>query len=550
MRILFSVCATGMMFTASSVAQQPVITGLLNNYSFVQPGLPNYGIAQGSIFDIFGTNLADGYTPLQSVPLTTTLLGVSANVMVNGVTVPLILYYVQPGQAAAILPSRTPAGNGEITVTNKGQTSAPFPIQVVPSAFGILTLNGAGYATAAVFDSTYKLLDFTSAINSGEFITIWGTGLGPVTGDEAQLQTPQDLANIPIEVDIGGVPATVTYHGRSIYPGLDQINAIVPAGLHDCFVSLVVRTGNVVSNFASIPVAATGRTCSDPIFGVSAAQIQTLSNIGFFVRGTIAMNKDVTTTPGLTPSAPPIVTTTESASALFIDVPGAFKFTGSLFAGLGASLGSCAVYGINASGAILGPNFTLGTSLDAGSALNVTGPNGSALLTVPNPSIVYWYSKVFTTGFIPNTGGTFTFDHMPNDPESADIKAPIGAKITIPAPLVWTNQGSITSVNRSQGPTVTWTGGDPGTYVSIAGSSVASSGSPVGSYFNCSAPVSAGTFTIPAAVLLSLPPSSIVSASSFLRVGNTTNARNFTVSGVDIGIISGGWSFTTNLTYQ
>src|ERR1035438_6606257 len=92
MRILFSVCATGMMFAASSVAQQPVITGLLNNYSFVQPGLPNYGIAQGSIFDIFGTNLAGGYTPLQSVPLTTTLLGVSANVMVNGVTFPLILY--------------------------------------------------------------------------------------------------------------------------------------------------------------------------------------------------------------------------------------------------------------------------------------------------------------------------------------------------------------------------------------------------------------------------------------------------------------------------
>jgi hypothetical protein len=41
-----------------------------------------------------------------------------------------------------------------------------------------------------------------------------------------------------------------------------------------------------------------------------------------------------------------------------------------------------------------------------------------------------------------------------------------------------------------------------------------------------------------------------VSASSFLRVGNTTNAQNFTVSGVDIGIISGGLSFTTNLTYQ
>ena len=118
---IFSVGAMGVMFATRSVAQQPVITGLLNNYSFVRPGLPNYGIAQGSIFDIFGMNLAGGRAPLQSVPLPVTLLGVSANVTVGNVTVPLILYFVQPSQIAAILPSRTPAGNGQITVNNNGQ---------------------------------------------------------------------------------------------------------------------------------------------------------------------------------------------------------------------------------------------------------------------------------------------------------------------------------------------------------------------------------------------------------------------------------------------
>lgn len=438
MRILFSLSAAALMFATNAVAQQPVIGGLLNNYSFVQPGLPNYGIAQGSIFDIFGTNLGDGSAPLQSVPLSTTLTGVSASVTVNGMTVPLILYFVQPSQVAAILPSITPFGNGQITLTNKGQTSAPFPIEVVPSAFGILTPNGAGYGMAALFDSTYKLLDFTNAVNPGEYVTIWGTGLGPVNGDESELQTPRDLTNIPIEVDIGGVPAIVAYHGRSAYPGLDQINVIVPAGLPGCFVSVVVRTGDVVSNYATIPVAASGRTCSDPIFGLSVAQIQTLSNSGFFVRGTITINKDVNTIPGLTATAPPVVTTTDAASVLFISVPSDFRFSASLFAGLGASLGSCMVYGINSAGSILGPDFGRGTSLDAGSALNVTGPNGSALMTVADPAKIYLYTKVFNTGFIPNAGGTFIFNHIPNDPESADIKNPIGAKITIPAPLVWT----------------------------------------------------------------------------------------------------------------
>ncbi len=537
------------MFAASSLAQQPVIAGLLNNYSFVQPGLPNYGIAQGSIFDIFGTNLSAIPTPLQSVPLTTTLAGVSASVTVNGSTVPLILYYALPGQVAAILPSRTPVGNGEITITNKSQTSASFPIQVVPSAFGILTVNGTGYGAAAAFDSTFTPLDFTNAANPGDIITVWGTGLGPVTGDETQIQTPQDLTNIPIELDLGGVPASVQYHGRSIYPGLDQINAIVPAGLHDCFVSAVIRTGQVVSNFATIPVVASGRTCSDPIFGVSAAQIQTLTGIGFFVRGTISMNKDVTTIPGVAGAAP-TQTTTDSASVLFIDVPGDLKYIGNLFAGLGASLGSCLVYGINSSGAIIGPDFTLGTTLDAGSALNVTGPSGSALMTAADPSRAYLYTKVFNPGFIPDSGGTFTFNHIPNDPESADIKAPIGATITIPPPLVWTNQSSFTSVIRTQGATVTWSGGDPDTYVSIIGSSMLSASPGTGAYFNCSAPITAGKFTIPPTVLMSLPPSAVVSANSFLRVGNTTNAQNFTVSGVDIGIISGGWTFTTELTYQ
>ena len=547
MKTLLVVFLTAGMCIASSAPQPPVILGLLNNYSFVQPGLPNYGIAQGSIFDIFGTNLADESGPLQSVPLKTTLSGVSASVTVAGVTVPLILYFVQPGQVAAILPSSTPPGSGNVTLTNKGQASLPFPIQVIPSAFGVLTLNGEGYGAAAVFDSTYALLDFTKAVNPGESITIWGTGLGPVTEDETNFQTQQDLVNIPIEVDIGGVPATVLYHGRSSYPGLDQINAIVPSGLQGCFVSMVVKTGSVVSNFATIPVAASGRTCSDPTLGVSAAQLQTLGSDSFFVRGTIVLNKDVTRTPGATPT----VTTTESASALFIDVPGSLSLTGNLFAGLGASLGSCMVYGIDSSGKIVGPDFTRGTSLDAGSALMVSGPNGSSRMAVADPSKIYLYTEVFNPGFIPDTGGTFSVDHIPNDPETgADIKVPIGARITMPPPLVWSNQSGMTSVNRSAGVTVKWTGGDPGTYVSIVGSSILSAGSQVGAYFNCSAPLSDGEFSVPAAVLMSLPPSTQVSASTFLRVGNITSAQNFSTAGVDIGIISAGWSFTTNLTYQ
>ncbi len=131
---------------------EPSISGVQNNYSYLSSLMPNYGIAPGSIFIVKGTGLANTTTGLQNVPLQYSLDGVSAAITVNGTTTQMIMYYVTPGQLGGILPSTTPAGDGTITVTNGGQTSAPFPIKVLASAFGILTLDGSGEWGAAVFD--------------------------------------------------------------------------------------------------------------------------------------------------------------------------------------------------------------------------------------------------------------------------------------------------------------------------------------------------------------------------------------------------------------
>src|SRR5579872_4912830 len=75
-----SPCMTEQIITPLDITvggPPPPTIGLANNYSFTLNGLPNYGIAQGSIFDIFGTNLAATSTPLQSVPLSTSLAGVT-----------------------------------------------------------------------------------------------------------------------------------------------------------------------------------------------------------------------------------------------------------------------------------------------------------------------------------------------------------------------------------------------------------------------------------------------------------------------------------------
>src|SRR4051794_11534047 len=61
------------LLLAQVAPAQQRISGISNNYSFVPPGLPNYGIARGSIFVIVGEGLASSSTSVQPLPLRTTL---------------------------------------------------------------------------------------------------------------------------------------------------------------------------------------------------------------------------------------------------------------------------------------------------------------------------------------------------------------------------------------------------------------------------------------------------------------------------------------------
>ncbi len=100
----------------------PTITAIQNNYSYILPGLPNYGIAPGTLFIIKGSGLATATTPvLQSSAapgIPKQLNGASVTVTVNGVTTNPGLYYAIGTQIAAVLPASTPVGTGTITVTN------------------------------------------------------------------------------------------------------------------------------------------------------------------------------------------------------------------------------------------------------------------------------------------------------------------------------------------------------------------------------------------------------------------------------------------------
>src|SRR5436305_1660131 len=88
-----SVLCAAMMFATSAVsAAAPQIGAILNAASYSKPGLPNYGIAPGSMFVVFGTEL--GPAALQQAtdyPYPAILGGTSMRVTVGTTTVDAIM---------------------------------------------------------------------------------------------------------------------------------------------------------------------------------------------------------------------------------------------------------------------------------------------------------------------------------------------------------------------------------------------------------------------------------------------------------------------------
>src|SRR5262245_55535737 len=139
-------------------AQPSIVPGtVVNAAGHIPKGLPSYGIAQGSMFTLIGQGLVAAATPPITVagsPLPATLAGASMQIAVGAMRVNVPMVYAWAGfaqnqgrridQLAGLAPSNTPTGDGTVTVTVDGRTSAPAPITIVPGAFGIFTLNHSG----------------------------------------------------------------------------------------------------------------------------------------------------------------------------------------------------------------------------------------------------------------------------------------------------------------------------------------------------------------------------------------------------------------------
>jgi hypothetical protein len=166
-------------------------------------------------------------------------------------------------------------------------------------------------------------------------------------------------------------------------------------------------------------------------------------------------------------------------------------------------------------------------SLDAGTGISVAGASGAkkmTLLKTNGPAHYYADLGIAVSGTTPGylEPGPFTVTGA----SGAGVGS-FQAAINVPGILNWTNRSATTTVTRSDGQLVTWTGGDPTGTITISGSSLTGgTANSVAAAFTCTANVSDGQFTIPTAVLLSLPVSgTAASGVSYGTLQVTTNSR-------------------------
>ena len=525
---------------AGILSAQPYINarGVINAASFAAPGLPGGAVAQGSVFTILGSGLGPA-KPLQatSLPLGITLGGVSVRVFQGTRVVSALPVYVSSSQINAIMPSNAPLGRVSVHISSGGVVSNPVPIMVVSSSFGIFTWNALDVSdpnSSAIFKANSFGSGPAFAVNENSMsgatqnstaqpatpeqeVTLWGTGLGPNIWSDSILPYQFDLP-VPVEVFVGGVPATVTASRRSRHPGVDIITFVVPDGVPlGCYVPVQVRTAAVtVSNAVTISISADGGACSDS-FNPLESYILNGGAIGevFTVRTSTRIDIGV---------AAPLNFSNDNVFALLRPEPGgpwAFNPLLSL-----PPADSCTVYNTTlnqpSNSYVLGLTEPAGT-LNAGSQLSILAPAGPVPASPMRDDPRFYAASILST-----TAPSNAYDILA--PGGADVGT-FTANVILPTAPQWTNSTQIGVIQRLAGVTVTWQTDDTTDPIVIAG---ASSDVPTNSsaLFLCLASPGDGQFSVPDYVLASLP-----AQTGILYVGALPlqNASSFAASGLDAG---------------
>jgi uncharacterized protein (TIGR03437 family) len=234
----------GYVVTNNSGTAGPIV-----NFDLVVPGIPVSGasFAQGpqapaSAVTFFARNMSETNVSAASLPLQNQLGTTTVSITdASGAQFPVQLYYVSAGAVNCYLPDQLASGTATLSVYRDGFLVASGSLTVQPVAPSIFSANanGAGVAAATyvqVMGNTQTSFDAfqctagagtctavpinVSTPDSQVYVTLYGTGL----------RNRSSLTNVIASA--AGKTLSVQYAGpQGQYPGLDQINVLIPPTL-------------------------------------------------------------------------------------------------------------------------------------------------------------------------------------------------------------------------------------------------------------------------------------------------------------------------------
>jgi len=516
-------------------SQAPIINahGIVNGASFMSPGLPGGSIAQGSLFSIFGQNLGP-LTPLKagSVPFLPTLGGVTVKVTQGNVSLNATPYMVSATQINAIMPSPTPLGLVSVRVVFNAAESAPSPVNIVNSSVGIIGAQGPGIIQNFNSQSSQPVNTPFLPAKPGQLVILWATGLGPVTFADNVTPTSGNLAT-PIEVWVGGQSVTnIQYDGRSSYPGVDEVVFTVPATAPaGCWVPVQIRTnGNMLSNAVTMAITADGSPCKEPANPLGE-KLLTGGNLAVVALARIAAHSGFISPVNQTIDLAMLSLRQETGGPAPFNPLFSFPPAGTctLYTDPGDLFGADSLSGTAPSGAYLGGAATFTVS-GATSLPNV--PTFNAPLPTEMVGIKLQAGASNTLIFNPGSTVGMSF-------QGIGALSGFSVATTMPPMLIWTNQGAVETIDRTQPLNITWNGVSPGSTVMILGINSDQSSNSTAAFL-CVAPPNSTSFTIPSYIFYGVRATRgwPYKSQAMLYVGALplANPATFEEKGVDLGV--------------
>ena len=280
------VSRTGLFALALVTAWQPTLlaqdrpevyaNGIVHAARMIPADFPGGHMAPGAIISIFGRHFHFGESAsAAALPLPTQLGPLGTRVLVNGVFECRLLF-VSEGQINCQLPDDLSGEQVRLRVVTSSGESSEATVPLRPMGFGLFAMNQNGRGPLVVSNVTsdpdpergFQPNGPRSPAMPGQFVVLWGSGLGPTdppipageapSGPAPAVQQPQ--------VFIGEHPAMVQYAGRSPgFAGLDQINVLIPEDAPTgCAVPVRTQVGPHTSNIGTISVSPDGHPCRDP----------------------------------------------------------------------------------------------------------------------------------------------------------------------------------------------------------------------------------------------------------------------------------------------